>query len=211
MTREELANEVRHMVAGARGRFRGDVEQLVAEIRSLADSIDPAIGEVSPSEAWAALGRRVVEHFQAEPAPAPADGVNAHTLTLLFHRFLSEREWREVAEIVRTVPYVVELRMDAVSESPEQLFTDGWNPQAAQHPPKVGDPMHPTCMDCGLPYERFPLDMLLPRSQWMEIHPDDGGLLCAQCIVTRASKLPGALSVQAVIEIAVQPTPKETT
>jgi hypothetical protein len=45
--------------------------------------------------------------------------VNAHTLTLLFHRFLSEREWREVVEIMRTVPYVVELQMNAVVESPD--------------------------------------------------------------------------------------------
>jgi hypothetical protein len=52
----------------------------------------------------------------------------AHTLTLLFHRFLSEREWREVIELVRTTPYVVELRADAVYEPSEWLFTDGWNP-----------------------------------------------------------------------------------
>jgi hypothetical protein len=53
----------------------------------------------------------------------------AHTLTLLFHRFLSPREWQDVIEHVQTTtPYVVELRADAVYEPPEQIFTDGWNP-----------------------------------------------------------------------------------
>jgi hypothetical protein len=46
----------------------------------------------------------------------------AHELTLLFHRFLTEREWREVVDAVRrSVPYVAELRADAVHESPELL------------------------------------------------------------------------------------------
>lgn len=46
------------------------------------------------------------------------------------------------------------------------------------------------------------LDLVLPRWQWLEIHPDDGGILCANCIVRRASKLTGAVSVHAVIGIA---------
>lgn len=59
------------------------------------------------------------------------------------------------------------------------------------------------CRDCGLPYEAFPLDVNLPRSQWMEIHPEgEGGLLCAQCIVERAAKVPGCTVVHAVLEIA---------
>jgi hypothetical protein len=57
-----------------------------------------------------------------------SDEPTAHTLTLLFHRFLNEREWRDVIAIARTIPYAVELRADAVPERPEQLFTDGWNP-----------------------------------------------------------------------------------
>lgn len=60
----------------------------------------------------------------------------------------------------------------------------------------------PRCLDCGLPYEDFPMDMLLPRSQWLTIHPADGGLLCAQCIVVRAAKITRATAVHAIIEIA---------
>jgi len=61
------------------------------------------------------------------------------------------------------------------------------------------------CADCGLPYVDFPLDLLLPRSQWVLIFPeseDGSGLLCARCIVARAEKVPGATAVHAVIEIA---------
>lgn len=58
------------------------------------------------------------------------------------------------------------------------------------------------CLDCGLDYAAFPMDLLLPRWQWLLIHPDEGGLLCAQCIMTRASKLPGAVAVHAVIGMA---------
>jgi hypothetical protein len=57
------------------------------------------------------------------------------------------------------------------------------------------------CLDCGRSYMEFPLDLNLPRGQWLLIHPDDGGLLCASCIVARAAKIPGATVVHAVIEI----------
>jgi hypothetical protein len=40
--------------------------------------------------------------------------INAITLTLVFHRLLSEAEWREVVVQARTVPYVKELQADAV-------------------------------------------------------------------------------------------------
>lgn len=46
---------------------------------------------------------------------------NAHTLTLKFHRFLSEVEWRAVVEHVRTAPFLVELEANAVQETPEEL------------------------------------------------------------------------------------------
>ena len=33
------------------------------------------------------------------------------------------------------------------------------------------------CLDCGLDYYRdFPLDVLLPRAQWLLIHPADHGV-----------------------------------
>lgn len=58
------------------------------------------------------------------------------------------------------------------------------------------------CLDCGLPYEEFGgLDILLPRSQWLVIHPDENGLLCAMCIVRRAAKIPECSAIQATLEI----------
>lgn len=57
------------------------------------------------------------------------------------------------------------------------------------------------CLDCGLDYDDFGMDLLLPRHQWLEIHPDEGGLLCALCIVRRASKLTGAVAMHGVIGI----------
>lgn len=58
------------------------------------------------------------------------------------------------------------------------------------------------CMDCGLLYSKFPLDVHLPRSQWLLIHENEGGVLCAQCIVTRAAKIPGCTVVHAILEIS---------
>jgi hypothetical protein len=57
------------------------------------------------------------------------------------------------------------------------------------------------CLDCGLPYGDFPLDVILPRSQWLTIHPDEHGLLCAMCIVKRAAKIPCCAVVHAILEI----------
>lgn len=47
------------------------------------------------------------------------------------------------------------------------------------------------CMDCKKSYQDFPLDVVLPDSQWELIsgRKDGGGILCAACIVERASKL----------------------
>lgn len=54
------------------------------------------------------------------------------------------------------------------------------------------------CEDCGLPYGGFPLDVVLPDADWLRIHPDGcNGLLCARCIVLRASKLPRSIVVYA--------------
>jgi len=58
------------------------------------------------------------------------------------------------------------------------------------------------CMDCDLAYSNFPLDMMLPDEQWLMIHPEGlDGLLCAQCIVSRAAKLPHATVVMARIDL----------
>ena len=61
----------------------------------------------------------------------------------------------------------------------------------------------PACMDCGMPYDDFPMDTVLPHDQWLAINPnsddskdDAGGLLCANCMVRRAKALPGAYSTR---------------
>ena len=56
-----------------------------------------------------------------------------------------------------------------------------------------------SCMDCGLDYTQYPMDVVLKREQWLLIHPEDGGCLCANCIVARASKLPGVINLTARI------------
>lgn len=78
---------------------------------------------------------------------------------------------------------------------------------AKAHEPQPDDPpaRPAVCLDCGKPYAEFPLDVVLPRSQWLEIHPDEHGLLCAGCIVARAAKVPGATVAHLVIEFAPRP------
>lgn len=51
--------------------------------------------------------------------PHGSEPVNAHALTLQFHRFLSEDEWRNVAELAWKLPHVKDLRADAVIETPD--------------------------------------------------------------------------------------------
>jgi hypothetical protein len=46
------------------------------------------------------------------------------------------------------------------------------------------------CQDCGILYSDMGLDLVLPDQQWKIICPE-GGILCANCICKRASKLGG--------------------
>lgn len=63
------------------------------------------------------------------------------------------------------------------------------------------------CEDCLLPYEQFPLDVVLPDADWLRIHPTgDGGLLCARCIATRAAALPDMIIVSARLVTAADHT-----
>lgn len=63
------------------------------------------------------------------------------------------------------------------------------------------------CLDCGLDYSDFPLDMILPRWQWLLIHPAENGVLCANCMVKRASRIGGVVAIYAVIGIAATHVP----
>lgn len=76
-----------------------------------------------------------------------------------------------------------------------QKATDEWMAKQQVRFPKAA------CLDCGKPYEMFPLDLLLSRPQWLTIHPAEHGVLCANCIVARAAKVKGATSVHATIEV----------
>jgi len=54
------------------------------------------------------------------------------------------------------------------------------------------------CADCGMIYGGDDwLDMSLPHDQWEMICPREGGggILCANCIVRRASKLPHVINI----------------
>ncbi len=59
------------------------------------------------------------------------------------------------------------------------------------------------CEDCKMPYQEFGIDTDLPVSQWLLIHPEGtGGLLCANCMVRRASRLPGIIVARMVLEVS---------
>lgn len=53
--------------------------------------------------------------------------VNEHELVLVFGRFLSEGEWREVVDACRKIPHVVHLRAEAVYRPREEAIGDGKN------------------------------------------------------------------------------------
>lgn len=60
------------------------------------------------------------------------------------------------------------------------------------------------CLDCGFPYPDFPIDTTLPDEQWRMIHDSEGGILCASCMVKRASKLQGIIAARMRLEFANQ-------
>lgn len=63
-------------------------------------------------------------------------------------------------------------------------------------PGRATDGGNAACSDCGLRYEQFLMDVVLPDYDWLMIHPEGvSGLLCAACIVKRAAKVHGAVIV----------------
>lgn len=58
----------------------------------------------------------------------------------------------------------------------------------------------PKCMDCGKPYKEFGMDSTLPDEQWLLIHDNFDGLLCANCVVARCANLHGAIAVRMCID-----------
>jgi len=58
------------------------------------------------------------------------------------------------------------------------------------------------CLYCGQDYSKQPLDVVLSKEQWLLLNPDDGGVLCAACIVKRAAELPHVINLSARITFA---------
>lgn len=59
------------------------------------------------------------------------------------------------------------------------------------------------CLDCQVNYDTImPISLNIPRDQWLLIHPKDGGVLCANCMIQRASKLPHIINIAAKIAFA---------
>lgn len=68
--------------------------------------------------------------------------------------------------------------------------------------PNEGSSARVTCKDCGLPYAEFGLDTTIPNGQWELINPnDEGGVLCANCMIKRAAKFPAMIAARMVFEI----------
>lgn len=62
------------------------------------------------------------------------------------------------------------------------------------------------CEDCSLPYQDFGADTTLSNEQWSMIHPEsEEGLLCANCIVKRASSLSGIIAARMELEFGHDP------
>lgn len=57
-----------------------------------------------------------------------------------------------------------------------------------------------TCIDCDRLYKDFGLDVVLSNDQWKLIHPDEKGVICAQCIINRASKIKDVVTVNLTLE-----------
>jgi hypothetical protein len=55
------------------------------------------------------------------------------------------------------------------------------------------------CKDCGIPYGEMGIDLILPDQQWKHVCPDDG-ILCANCICKRVSKMRGTTVIYAWID-----------
>ncbi|MGA2504206.1 MAG: hypothetical protein ABSG01_08970 [Anaerolineales bacterium] len=61
--------------------------------------------------------------------------------------------------------------------------------------------MSARCDDCKKPYKHFGLDTSLSDEQWKQIHSEGtNGVLCANCMVKRASRLGGFIDAHMVFE-----------
>lgn len=57
------------------------------------------------------------------------------------------------------------------------------------------------CLDCNKSYSTFGLDIIFERSEWLKIHPDENGVICANCIAVRAGKLKDVICIKAILDM----------
>ncbi len=105
-------------------------------------------------------------------------------------------ELREVGTILRAKP-----EQSVIDAAHETMLALDLHESGALVASRGAARSKATCHDCGLAYEHFPLDVVLPNDQWQTICPE-GGVLCAGCIVTRASRMRGVVVVRAQLEYA---------
>lgn len=100
------------------------------------------------------------------------------------------------------------------SEEEKNLILDAVFAPLDGKPPVAGSVnCSAACLDCQKPYDDFKLDTLFSREDWLKIHPKEHGLLCANCIVKRASLLPRIVAVRARLQFADEfdePNPRPT-
>ncbi len=61
---------------------------------------------------------------------------------------------------------------------------------------------HPAvCLDCGLLYAGFGVDITLSDAHWLLICPEKDGLLCGTCIARRARQHGSVVAIRAELEL----------
>lgn len=132
-----------------------------------------------------------VSDWQKEEAAQP---IEAEQIAALFHRLYEELapQFGYTTRPESAVPW------SQVPENNRYLMTTVVR-LVLQH---IGLGRDLLCADCGKPYSHFQLDTVLPNEQWKLISPtgDEGGILCAACIVARGAKLPDVTVAKLIFE-----------
>jgi DNA-binding FadR family transcriptional regulator len=92
------------------------LDVMLAEGGSFARAIAAAARRADP-ENRARLQAAFPDLWETYRAAAVRRAPNAHTLTLKFHRLLTEAEWRTVVNATREVPFAKELVSNVVWEA----------------------------------------------------------------------------------------------
>lgn len=103
--------------------------------------------------------------------------------------------WQNVPIDCPMLEAVVRLRQkyDMLCDSSKPTIKELLNDDSAVNSYSINDD---NCLDCGGPNTQR-MSMIFAREDWLKIHPKDAGVLCANCIIRRAEKLPDIFCVQA--------------